>query len=49
MKVGDVILNLMGPLGKPSEIEYFGKVVCIGGGVGTAVVYPVARELKEQR
>ena len=48
MKVGDAILNLMGPLGNPSEIEYFDKVVCIGGGVGTAVVYPVARELKNK-
>jgi ferredoxin--NADP+ reductase len=48
MKAGDTLLNLMGPLGNPSEIEYFGKVVCIGGGVGTAVVYPVARELKNK-
>lgn len=48
MAVGDTILNLMGPLGHPSEIDYFGKVVCIGGGVGTAVVYPVAGELKNK-
>ena len=44
---GDSILDLVGPLGKPSEIEKFGKVVCVGGGVGTAVVYPITRALYE--
>ncbi len=48
MNIGDVILNLMGPLGKSSEIDRFGKVVCIGGGVGTAVIYPIAKALKEK-
>ena len=48
MQVGDIIPNLMGPLGHPSEIEKFGKVVCIGGGVGTAVMYPIAKALKEK-
>ena len=48
MKAGDVIPNLMGPLGHHSEIEKFGRVVCIGGGVGTAVMYPIARALKEK-
>lgn len=42
---GDVIKDLVGPLGKPTEIENFGKVVCVGGGVGTAVMYPVTRGL----
>jgi ferredoxin--NADP+ reductase len=42
---GDVIEDLVGPLGKPTEIENFGKVVCVGGGVGTAVIYPVTRGL----
>jgi len=42
---GDVIEDLVGPLGKHTEIENFGKVVCIGGGVGTAVIYPVTRGL----
>ncbi|MCK4649399.1 sulfide/dihydroorotate dehydrogenase-like FAD/NAD-binding protein, partial [bacterium] len=36
---GGEILNLAGPLGKPSEIKNYGKVIAIGGGVGTAVVY----------
>ncbi|MBU0533854.1 MAG: sulfide/dihydroorotate dehydrogenase-like FAD/NAD-binding protein [Candidatus Omnitrophica bacterium] len=48
MKVGEIIPNLMGPLGHASHIEKFGKVVCIGGGVGTAVMYPIAKALKEK-
>jgi ferredoxin--NADP+ reductase len=34
-------------LGKPSEIEKFGTVVCIGGGVGTPEIYPIARALTQ--
>ncbi|HIE43905.1 MAG TPA: sulfide/dihydroorotate dehydrogenase-like FAD/NAD-binding protein [Candidatus Omnitrophica bacterium] len=48
MKVRYRILNLMGPLGHASEIDYFGRVICIGGGVGTAVIYPIARALKNK-
>ncbi|MBN2013700.1 MAG: sulfide/dihydroorotate dehydrogenase-like FAD/NAD-binding protein [Candidatus Altiarchaeota archaeon] len=47
MVEGDKILNLIGPLGNPSEMEDFGTVVCIGGGVGVAPLYPIARALKE--
>jgi NAD(P)H-flavin reductase len=43
----DQILDLSGPLGIPSEIENFGTVVCVGGGVGVAPVYPIARALKQ--
>jgi len=46
MNVGERILNLAGPLGNPSQIERFGRVVCIGGGVGIPAVYPMARALK---
>jgi NAD(P)H-flavin reductase len=46
LNAGDDILDLIGPLGLPSEIERFGTVVCIGGGVGVAPVYPIARALK---
>ena len=46
MKKGDKILNFAGPLGVASEIEKFGTVVCIGGGVGIAPLYPIVRELK---
>ena len=47
MIVGDFILNFAGPLGQPSEIENYGTVVCIGGGVGIAPLYPIVRELKK--
>lgn len=43
---GDQILDVVGPLGKPSEIDKFGTVVVIGGGVGTAMAYPTAAALK---
>ncbi|MGO9481737.1 MAG: sulfide/dihydroorotate dehydrogenase-like FAD/NAD-binding protein [Candidatus Kryptoniota bacterium] len=43
---GDFILDVAGPLGNPTPIHNYGTVVCIGGGVGTAEVYPIARSLK---
>jgi ferredoxin--NADP+ reductase len=46
LNTGDSILDLVGPLGKPSEIEKFGTVVVMGGGVGTAMAYPTAAALK---
>jgi ferredoxin/flavodoxin---NADP+ reductase len=46
LSAGDHILNVVGPLGKPSEIQKFGTVVVIGGGVGTAMAYPTAAALK---
>ena len=47
LQTGDEILDVVGPLGKPTEIEKFGHVVLVGGGVGTAVIYPQAGALKE--
>lgn len=44
---GDIIHDLVGPLGKPSDIELYGTAVSIGGGVGTAIAYPTAKALKE--
>ncbi len=44
-QVNDVFLDVVGPLGHASEIERFGTVVCIGGGVGIAPVYPIAKSL----
>ncbi|MBZ5571220.1 MAG: sulfide/dihydroorotate dehydrogenase-like FAD/NAD-binding protein [Acidobacteriia bacterium] len=46
LETGDSILDIVGPLGKPSEIEKFGTVVVMGGGVGTAMAYPTAAALK---
>lgn len=45
---GDSIMDIVGPLGSPSVIEHFGKVVCVGGGFGIAAIYPIARALKEK-
>jgi ferredoxin--NADP+ reductase len=47
LETGDSILDVVGPLGKPSEIENFGTVVVMGGGVGTAMAYPTAAALKQ--
>jgi len=47
LQEGDQILNFAGPLGEPSEIENYGTVICIGGGVGVAPIYPIARSLKQ--
>jgi ferredoxin--NADP+ reductase len=47
LKGGDSLMNVVGPLGLPSEIERFGTVVCVGGGVGIAPIYPIARSLKK--
>lgn len=46
LNTGDQILDVVGPLGKPSEIEKFGTVVVVGGGVGTAMAYPSAAAFK---
>lgn len=45
--VGQAMLDVAGPLGNASHIEKFGTVVCIGGGIGVAPVYPIARALHE--
>lgn len=44
---GDALADVVGPLGEPSEIEEYGTVVCVAGGVGIAPIHPVARALKE--
>lgn len=47
LEAGDYIKDFVGPLGTPSHIENFGTVICVGGGVGIAPVFPIARALKE--
>jgi ferredoxin--NADP+ reductase len=47
LNAGDCITDVVGPLGNDSHIDHFGRVVCVGGGVGIAPVYPIARALKE--
>ncbi len=46
LDVGDELLVLAGPLGHPTEIENYGTVVCVAGGVGIAPIFPIARALK---
>jgi len=47
LEAGEYIQDLVGPLGKPSEIENFGTAVSIGGGVGKAIALPTEKALKE--
>jgi len=43
MKVGDQFEIVTGPLGRPTHIEKFGTVVCVGGGIGVAPLLPIAK------
>jgi ferredoxin--NADP+ reductase len=47
LRAGDCLLDVVGPLGNPSEIRNYGTAVVIGGGVGTAIAYPTAKALKQ--
>ncbi|MFH1010969.1 MAG: sulfide/dihydroorotate dehydrogenase-like FAD/NAD-binding protein [bacterium] len=47
MKAGESLLDVVGPLGRPTHLEKFGTVVCIGGGIGTGEILPVAEGCKE--
>ena len=44
---GDSVVDFAGPLGCPSHIEKMGTVVCVGGGIGVAPVYPIARGMRQ--
>jgi len=48
LKAGDFIADFVGPLGVPSDIDNFGTVVCVAGGVGAAPIVPIAKALKEK-
>jgi ferredoxin--NADP+ reductase len=45
--VGDYITDIIGPLGRPTHIENLGTVICVGGGTGVAVMYPITKAYKE--
>ena len=47
LEAGDVIRDVVGPLGRPSEVELYGTTVIIGGGVGAAIAYPTAVAMKQ--
>jgi len=48
LEVDDEILNIVGPLGNPSDIKHHGSVAVVCGGVGTAAAYPLAKAFKEE-
>ncbi|MDT4761338.1 sulfide/dihydroorotate dehydrogenase-like FAD/NAD-binding protein [Sphaerochaeta sp. PS] len=47
LEIGDSIENLLGPLGKPTDIRKYGKVVCVGGGIGVAPLFPIVQAMKQ--
>ena len=47
LEPGDTIENVLGPLGTPTHIEHYGRVVCVGGGVGVAPMHPIAQAMKQ--
>jgi len=47
MQVGESLASFTGPLGRPTEIENYGTVVLVGGGLGIAPIYPICRALRE--
>ena len=47
LSAGDFLLDVAGPLGQPTEIEQLGREACVGGGVGTAVLFPLAKALAQ--
>ena len=47
LKPGDELITVAGPLGHPTDIAKYGTVICIGGGVGIAPTFPIARALKQ--
>ena len=45
LKVGDALANCVGPLGNPTHVDKFGRVICVGGGTGIACIYPIVKAL----
>jgi ferredoxin--NADP+ reductase len=46
LEEGDAVAVVLGPLGRPTHVENFGHAVCVGGGIGVAPMYPIAKALK---
>jgi ferredoxin--NADP+ reductase len=47
LQVGEAVENILGPLGQPTHLEKVGHVVCVGGGIGIAPLYPIAQGFKQ--
>ena len=48
LKEGDEVRDILGPLGNPFPLKKYGRVACIGGGVGIAALYPIAKALRKE-
>lgn len=48
LKEGQALQDISGPLGTPSEVENFGTVLMVGGGVGIAALFPILKDLKKK-
>ncbi|HPS58201.1 MAG TPA: sulfide/dihydroorotate dehydrogenase-like FAD/NAD-binding protein [Spirochaetota bacterium] len=46
MKAGESLFSIVGPLGHPTEVEKYGTVVCVGGGIGIAPLFPISKAMK---
>lgn len=46
MKAGESLFSIVGPLGHPTEVENYGTVVCVGGGIGIAPLFPISKAMK---
>jgi len=49
LRQGSALHDIVGPLGKPTHIQRFGTVLCVGGGIGIAPLYPIARAMRDAR
>jgi len=47
LQPGDFISDVVGPLGQPTHIEKFGTVICLGGGIGVAPIYPITQGMRK--
>ncbi len=47
LQIGNGYQDVIGPLGKPTNIKKVGNIICIGGGTGIAVLHPITREMKK--
>ena len=48
MKEGDCLADFVGPLGNPTDLDQYKKILLVGGGIGSAVIYPQAKQLKKE-
>lgn len=47
LRIGEAVADFVGPLGHPTHIEKMGKIVCVGGGIGVAPIFPIARGMHQ--